>query len=378
MSDTADIDLLVLGLGPAGAAAAEVAARAGLRVQALDRRATPGLPVQCAELVPKMLGADLAAVRAAHIQTIGEMETYLGDAPPLLTPDFQGHMIDRARFDQALVEAAQMAGARCHFGALVRSVDADGAVHLADGTVVRAPIVIGADGPRSTLGAALGMVNRELVETRQISVRLRRPHSATDIFLRPEIIGGYGWLFPRGGEANLGLGLLPKAKARLKPLLDELHRALVAEGRVGANILRTTGGAIPVGGIVGTSGWLGATRALLAGDAAGLANPVTGAGINAAVLSGRMAGAAAVAMATGVAGAAEDYAEEINDLFGPSLALASRRRRELIRACEGGLMPSGASLQRAWIAYPEYWDRHETITTRPVSGDRETSARRTA
>lgn len=373
MTGPTAFDLLVVGLGPAGAAAAEAAAQAGLRVLAVDRRAVPGLPVQCAEFVPMMLGADLAAVGAARVQDIGAMETYLGAEPSTRTPDFNGYMIDRARFDRALVAAAQTAGAQCRFGLAVRTIGRDGAVTLSDGSVLLAPLVIGADGPRSVVGRALGRINTELVETRQISVDLLHAHAATDIFLRPGIIGGYGWLFPRGTQANIGLGVVPGAKRTLKPLLADLHAALVVAGRVGARILRITGGAIPVGGIVGPVGVgpvgvgpvgrLGKVTFLLAGDAAGLTNPVTGAGINAAVLSGRMAGRAAAGLAGGDAMAAESYAEELDDLFGPSLALALRRRGEVMATYAGGRPPKAAALRRGWIAYPDYWGRTDKWAT---------------
>ena len=66
-------------------------------------------------------------------------------------------------------------------------------------------------------------------------------------------------------------------------------------------------------------GMLGDAPVLLAGDAAGLVNPVTGAGIPAAVISGRMAGEAAAALLAGNADAAADYAEDLDDMFGVSL-----------------------------------------------------------
>ena len=99
---------------------------------------------------------------------------------------------------------------------------------------------------------------------------------------------------------------------------------------------------------MGPTGFLGATSVLLAGDAAGLANPITGAGIAAAVMSGRLAGAAAAA------GALDVYRDEIADIFGASLARAGRRRAELLRRYHDGV-PDAAALRRAWIAYPEYW-----------------------
>ena len=73
MTETADV--LVLGLGPAGAAAAAEAARRGARVVALDRKREPGRPVQCAEFVPMMVGIDVATVGGAVRQPIAAMTT---------------------------------------------------------------------------------------------------------------------------------------------------------------------------------------------------------------------------------------------------------------------------------------------------------------
>ena len=106
-----------------------------------------------------------------------------------------------------------------------------------------------------------------MVETRQITVPLRRAHAATDIFLSADMPGGYGWLFPKGETANLGAGVSPAHKARLKAIVARLHAGLGE--RVGKEILALTGGAIPVGGMVKPWGRLGETLVLLAGDAAG-------------------------------------------------------------------------------------------------------------
>lgn len=333
-------DVIVLGLGPAGASAAAEAARRGCKVIALDRKREPGQPVQCAEFVPAMIGADLAgSVR----QRIEAMATFVEDDAPDVKPDFPGHMLDRAAFDASLVEAARGAGADVRFSSYVKRISREGIVEAGSGKL-RAPVIIGADGPRSRAGKAIGAVNTELVETRQISVPLLEPHSATDIFLSAGIPGGYGWLFPKGDVANLGAGVTPQHKARLKPIIARLHDRLVREMRVGEEILRLTGGAIPVGGMLKSYGTLGETAVLLAGDAAGLANPVTGAGIAAAVHSGRLAGQAAAT------GATADYAEELEDVYRAALERAVRRRRELLASNHGK-----AALRRGWIAYPEYW-----------------------
>ena len=350
-----EVDVLVVGLGPAGASAAAAAARAGAKVVAIERNREPGLPVQCAEFIPMMLGAELDRLDDVRVQRIDRMETFVGGEGGDVTPGFLGFMIDRARFDRHLIGQAVAAGAVCLLGTKLRGFSTSGAAMVGEGMTVQARVVIGADGPRSPVGDAIGCVNTELVETRQVTVDLLAPHSGTDIFLRPEFVGGYGWLFPKGGACNIGLGVVPQHKRRLKPMLDALHRQLAAEGRVGATVNRLTGGLIPVGGLVGPIGRVGEAEVLLAGDAAGLTNPVTGAGINAAVVSGRMAGEAAARIAAGEMAAADDYREEVEDMFGPSLRLAVERRRELLGHYHDDVFPDPIALRRGWIAYPQYW-----------------------
>lgn len=348
-------DVIVVGLGPAGACAAADAARGGCRVLAVDRKHVAGQPVQCAELVPALIGSHAAAVGHALRQPISSMRTFVeGDLPDITDP-FPGHMLDRAAFDDGLVRAAEHAGATCLFRTALRSIDRDGVATLADGRRVHARVVIGADGPRSLVGRAIGSVNTELVETRQITVPLRQPHAATDIYLAADIPGGYGWMFPKRDQANLGAGVDPTYKHRLKAIVDDLHAMLVRSGQLGAEVLGLTGGAIPVGGMLDACGRLGAARVLLAGDACGLTNPVTGAGIASAVQSGRLAGQAAAALIAGDDDAVEDYRDELQSLFGRALARAVLRRRELAAALTSGRVSRKAALRRSWIAYPQYW-----------------------
>lgn len=356
MNDNAsEIDVLVVGLGPAGACAAASAAGAGARVLAIDRKREPGVPVQCAEFVPAMIGQEVSALARAHRQPIHAMSTFIESTAAHNSPHFRGAMIDRTAFDAALVEDAEAAGAQCWFGLTMRALEADGTAALSDGSRVRANVVIGADGPASAVGLAIGRVNAEVAETRQMTVPLLVPFTDTDIFLSAGLKGGYAWLFPKAGVANLGLGGDPAERHRFKPLLDDLHRQLASQGRIGSEALRYTGGAIPVGGMLDPVGRRGDVLVLLAGDAAGLTNPITGAGIASAVISGRMAGEAAERVVAGSSGAEHDYHDDLNDLFRASLDRALERRRELMQTYAGGGRPNHCNLQRAWIAYPEYW-----------------------
>jgi geranylgeranyl reductase family protein len=360
MTAVAHTDVLVVGLGPAGSIAARAAAQAGAQTIAIDRKRKAGLPVQCAEFIPAMMGATLdlsqmVAIGASRRQGIRSMTTFLGDAAPHVRENFPGHMIERSAFDAALVAAAQASGAECRFGVGLLALGDDGTARLSDGRTIRAHVIIGADGPRSPVGRAIGQVNRALAETRQMTVPLLDPCEATDIFLSADIPGGYAWLFPKAEVANLGLGVAPNWRHLLKRLLDDLHRQLVVEGRVSDKILGLTGGAIPVGGLLHPQGSIGPALVLLAGDAAGLANPITGAGINAAVVSGRLAGEAAGEALRGKPGAGRAYVEELQDLYKVSLDRALARRHELMRTYADGGGPSRTELQRSWIAFPQYW-----------------------
>jgi flavin-dependent dehydrogenase len=181
------------------------------------------------------------------------------------------------------------------------------------------------------------------------------PHDATDIFLSADYHGGYGWLFPKGAVANVGLGVSAENRDRLKPLLSLLFGKLSSARRIGTRPFMFTGGAIPVGGRLHSIGQLGQTRVLLAGDAAGLTNPVTGAGIASAVQSGTLAGQATVDWLGGRRKAIDDYEEELGDIFDPALDRALSRRRQVLTHYERGGRPDARALADGWIGSPAYW-----------------------
>jgi digeranylgeranylglycerophospholipid reductase len=346
-------DVLVIGLGPAGSSAAAAAARAGCRVLAIERKKVVGLPVQCAEFIPLPLSSYAGAeVRA---QPIAGMSTILPSGARAERP-FGGLMIRRDRFDQALAKKAEAAGAVLWTDAALREVDAAARiarVSTAGGLrEVRYRALVAADGPLSQTAACLGMARLPLVTTRQYSVPLLKGQRDTDIWLSASYPGGYAWLFPKGGVANLGLGLDPALETDMKAPLDELHRALAAEGRVGRELLLRTGGPIPVGGLRERIAFEGG---LFAGDAAGLTHPITGAGIAPAVTSGERAGAAAARAAAGEAAALAEYDDELREEFGPALERALAARRRMAGVWNTARAADDATHRAGWIAFPEYF-----------------------
>ena len=348
-------DVLVVGLGPGGAAAAAGAAAGGLRVVGIDRKQEIGLPVQCAEFIPMPLARHATASNVL-MQRINGMASMLPSGAVVETA-FTGLMVDRAAFDQALVANACRAGAIVQAGTRLQQLDTTGhsaVVRTADGveTVLRYRVLIAADGPHSTVARLMGLTALQAVDTRQYTVPLLRPFEETDIWLSPDFPGGYAWLFPKKDRANLGLGMDRDARPDMKTPLDALHRQLVREGRVGSEILARTGGAIPVGGLRDV---LVRDDVVFVGDAAGLTHPVTGAGIAAAVVSGEMAASAVAGYCEGNDGALTDYADELREQFSPSLARAVSRRREMMRVWNTAAAREDAVHRRGWIAFDEYY-----------------------
>lgn len=349
------VDVLVVGLGPAGGAAALAAAGAGLRVAAVERRKQVGVPVQCAELIPLGLAHHAKAEGVAR-QHVATMLTHLPSGKTVETAS-PGLMIDRSAFDQALARQAEEKGAALFMASRLVGLDA------ASSTAVVATaygklefgyrLLIAADGPHSSVARLLGMSQLETVRARQYTVRLSRREEKTEIWLSPDYPGGYAWLFPKGEVANIGLGLFRNSAADPKKLLDALHSRLVGEGRVESPILQRTGGAIPVSGLR-TS--LVSGNVLFAGDAAGLTHPITGAGIAAAVMSGEHAGLAAAARLGGLAPhALQEYDLDVRDLYESSLQRALARRAWLGRHWQMPAAGEDGIQRRGWVAFPEYF-----------------------
>jgi digeranylgeranylglycerophospholipid reductase len=353
------VDLLVVGLGPAGASAAGRAAAAGLDVLAVDRRRVLGEPVQCAEFIPTPMSRYARDVRVRR-QTIAGMTSILPSGQTHRS-DFPGLMIDRAEFDRALAREARTHGAELWHPARLIALDPlrQQAIVRRDGRVL--PLhyraLVAADGPHSTVAARLGLPALPTLLTRQYTVPLKRPLQDTLIWLSDDYPGGYAWLFPKGDVANLGLGLDPGLQRDMKTPLDDLHRRLAEQDVVGTAILQRTGGAIPVGG---PRERLHEGCTLFVGDAAGLTHPITGAGIAAAVISGEHAGAAVAAWLAGDGNALDDYEEDMRDQFGSALERAVDRRQSLQSVWRTPAALHDETQRRGWIAFNEYYEAATT------------------
>lgn len=352
MTDVCDV--LVVGLGPAGGAAAWAAASRGLRVLAIDRKRQVGVPVQCAEFIPVAIGR-YAQAQGVLKQRVEGMQSVLpsGEAH---RSSFAGYVIDRAAFDQSLAAMAEEAGAQIRLRTVLEGLDAaNGLARVRqedDWSVIRFSLLIAADGPYSRCAERLGLPRQKMVHSRQYTVPLFQPTEDTRIWLSGEYPGGYAWLFPRGEEANLGIGIDFAHERDARHPLDKLHEQLVQAGAVGAQIRRRTGGAIPVGGMRER---LVHDNVVFTGDAAGLTHPITGAGIAAAVMSGERAGEAAAAWRDEGAAALAAYEQDVYDIYGPTIERALRVRESLEWIWKTPAADSDAQHRRGWIAFEEYF-----------------------
>lgn len=354
-----DVDVLVVGVGPAGGSAAKIAAEAGLSVFAVEKKQTIGSPVQCAEFIPLPM-SKYAAASPVRRQKITGMKSFLPSGEMEET-NFPGLMIDRQQFDEDIANNAKNAGAEILSGAQLVSLDANNnvaTVTQGDNTLsINYKVLIAADGPHSKVAKCLGLPELDTVSTRQYTVPLKKAYFDTDIWISDEFPGGYAWMFPKGEWANLGLGINKDIDSNLKAPLDRLHKQLVEEGLLGEEITYRTGGAIPVGGLRDK---LIHNNIVFVGDAAGLTHPITGAGISAGVMSGEMAGEAVSQYLQGDDEALADYEEEIRDQFEVTLNRAVKTRTWLKKVWRTQQANDDTVMRKGWIAFDEYMQPEKT------------------
>lgn len=348
-------DILIIGAGPAGSSAALKAAQEGARVILIEQKKEIGVPVQCAEYIPVQLTTNIGLRDDLLVQEIHFMRTHLPNGEVKETESI-GYIIDRDRFDQHLAEMAEKSGAVIKKGCKAEGFN-NNIVEIVEGNkryAIEAKIIIGADGPKSTVGRWIGAENKEFVSAKQYIMPLRFKMDYTEVYFRDYIHGGYGWVFPKGNKANVGIGVDTSFDSEPSEALDRFVDELFKLGKIEKKILDSTGGLIPVSGIVGTR----KENILLCGDAAGQCNPITGAGISNAVLCGSLAGEiAAKAVIDDNLDILLEYDEAIDELVAHSINHAVEKRRHLQQ--HWGKDTLSEALKKCWIAFEGYYGENK-------------------
>jgi geranylgeranyl reductase family protein len=285
-------DVVVVGAGPAGSSAAMHLARAGTRVLLVDRARFPrdkpcggGLTGRALRHAPCDVSSvvehdvDRFVVRAGYGRRVAR-----GSGSTAI------RMTQRRRLDAHLAEQAAGAGADLREGIRVDEVllEEDGVVVRGGGANVRASYLVGADGANGLVASAVGLgegiVRGVALEGNVPWEALGRSGYEGAAWVELGVVpGGYGWVFPKGDHANLGVGGWLSEGPRLRAHLDRLARA---HGLDPGSLEDVRGHRLPMRrpGAPAARG-----RALLVGDAAGLVDPLSGDGMYEAFVSGRLA-----------------------------------------------------------------------------------------
>jgi geranylgeranyl reductase family protein len=325
-------DLVVVGAGPAGAAAAlgALAAEPGLSVLLLDRHEFPrdkacgdGIAPQVFDLLAEVGVTGLVDDRTP-IRRLSLRRGSLGVDRMMARA---AYVVPRTVFDERLVSAAVAAGAVLRKQRVARVEVRPSAVLVDD---AEGRMVVGADGAYSLVRRALGLAGGPVA----LALRGYAPTPVGRAGQQVIVFGtagqpSYAWSFDRGdGWSNVGYG-------------EQLRAGRERPTRAG--LLRELDVLLP-GASVGGEDWRGhhlplaswawrpqAGRVMLVGDAAGLINPMTGEGIYYAIATGMLAGRAAVgALRRGSGDAGTEYRRTVGALLGRHLrdtALAARLTR---------------------------------------------------
>lgn len=290
-------DIVVVGGGPAGSAAAMTAARAGMRCGLLDKAEFPREKL-CGGLITGRSERAIARIFDAALDpdVFLACDTMRFKASSRVLSEFRDaprvHLTMRRDFDTWLRAKAVKAGAIPITGELRDVDEKHSVIHLRDGRTLAFGVLIGADGVNSALARSL--FGRAFdPATIGFGLEIEAPNSPKDT---PPVVEvdfdaaawGYGWSFPKHHSTTIGVGGISARNADMKARMTA-YRALQGADAASA---RVKGQYLPFGDFRRQPG-RGAV--VLAGDAAGLVDPITGEGIALAMESGELAARSAVA-----------------------------------------------------------------------------------
>lgn len=287
-----EVDVLIVGSGPAGSVAARYAAMKGASVMFLERRPTVGVPVRCGEFMPsdeeihnmfpKLTDMDTLFDIPEDLRCLNTVGIDLINPDGKVTVlDFNGYTTDRDRFDQYLAKRAQEEGAVLSTDHAFQKIE-DGVARTSKGDI-KYKVIIGADGPGSMVARNLGLQkNRNPYPAMTAQVKGDYGNH-TQMFFGGIAPGAYGWIIPKDGRANVGVGMSPKfSSGSLRTYFDKFmdRNGLEPVTKVQGKYVPSEG---PIPKTVSGNG-------MVVGDAAGQVISVNGGGIPLAMIAGRICG----------------------------------------------------------------------------------------
>ncbi|MBN1110063.1 MAG: NAD(P)/FAD-dependent oxidoreductase [Methanomassiliicoccales archaeon] len=339
-------DVLVIGGGPTGCMAASVLSPA-LSTVVLEEHPCIGEPVQCAGLVTPRVVEMVSAQGTVLNRIEGACVHFPGGRTLVLDGEgTKAVVVDRGEFDRHCAVLAKKAGAELWTGCRGLSVgrrDGEFQTRLSEGSVGSRAILV-ADGHRSRMAKAMGMgMPSEMVRGIEVDLRLRaEDQRRVRVFLGRNVAPGFfAWAIPCGDLTRVGLCVSPGHGTPYRFLEALLER----EGWQEAERARVYSGAIPIGHLPRTY----ADGLLLAGDAAGMAKPLSGGGLFTGMTAGRLAGEVlgkAFQRNDLSARSLSAYQERWEGVFGRELRDSLRVRQAFVRMEDKDLDRMGGRLDR--------------------------------
>ena len=330
MTSQSDYDVIIVGAGPAGALLGFWLARHDLNILIVEKKTFPrqkpcggGLTRRSLALLPFDISPvveDLTIV--ARVTLSGKFLFEKQYDEPIIT------MVMRDELDALLIEKARQAGASFKDGAVFESVSGndDGVTVRTSRCVYTSRVIVGADGVGSRVAAACGLkvnsrpmpaLEAELYPpNRQIMTSLKgKAHFDFNV-----LPAGYGWIFPKSDHLSVGV---MTCRTKLKGMKRYLFSYLRSKGLpTDGTIESLRGHRIPIasGSIINLVG----SRSLLIGDAAGIADPITGEGIYFALRQAQIAAGVIAGFFKGKYSSLEHYNRCIREEFLKDMACARR------------------------------------------------------
>ncbi len=273
-------DVCIIGAGPAGLTAGRILASNNLSVIILEKKKDIGFPVCCGEAISKKSLEKNGIFDRSYIDS--EIKGFRIFFPngKFFYAETGGFLINRGLFEKHLHNLAKLAGAEIRTGSGATNIKRSGRgflVSAKEGTYFSS-FIIGADGPVSAVDSALLGNTPRLVPARQYKINNRKFIYGSKGFIDfyfDTLSPYYFWVFKKTKEINIG-GITAD-KESLPEFCQKKFSIKAPQGSVLSH------GFIPAGGVKKS---LYNNSAFLIGDAAGLTNPVTFAGIYTALESG--------------------------------------------------------------------------------------------
>ncbi len=312
-TDIIHTDVVVVGAGPAGSICAKYLAQSGVDVLVVEKKQEIGVPKRCAEAVDFSVFQKVA-IEPHPLWMIHRLYKAILHAPNencvkfgALTQMESGCIIERKVFEKHLAKDAICAGARYWLKTTALRVlkekdDVYGVVvgHMGVEKTIMAQITVAADGVDSKIAKSAGMDTINPLNSYMSCFQYEMAglsnidEEAIHLYYGSTIApGGYLWIFPKGNSlANVGVGInvLKSQDKSAKHHLDSFigNHPIIFKG---ASPVEINSGGVPVHQTLET---LACNGLMIIGDAAQLVNPVTGGGIDLAMLSGKLAAEVAV------------------------------------------------------------------------------------